>query len=285
MKFFQTKTVESFWRRTGTAGRLLEALRNEPFGNDITKLVSNNSIDIKFKPNFEVEEFCFLEDDCYIANDVDFVMNFLLQQGYLTVEEKLEDDKVRVKIPNIEIKYYVRSKMETHFTKVLTFSAKLVEECNNCFMKMEMNSKEDCLQKLKEVKRILNTLFSKTKNCDINKHWLESFLFHIFIPSFKIRNQKKIEETTKRGDLRTAKVLNLFIMSDDRCFVFEESLIHSAQATLQKLLRKRYYIEATKTEVPFLLISISADSNESGCVDISMMFLYNTIELKEAIEV
>jgi len=148
-------------------------------------------------------------------------------------------------------------------------------------MMMNMSDATSVQRELQEVKIILNKLLSRTKKEKLNEAWFESFLFSIFFQDCKIKQQKKIHETVKKNDRRTATKLDLFIETIDRCFVFEETLeMKSANAALHKLIKKSYHIEATKSNKPYLLIGIKVDEDRDGIVDISMSYLCNTFEGK-----
>lgn len=65
---------------------------------------------------------------------------------------------------------------------------------------------------------------------------------------------------------------------EDKCFVFEESLIESAQDTMKKLINKQYYIPAIKTGLPYLLIAISLSKDDLGRRSLELCYLRNTTE-------
>lgn len=64
------------------------------------------------------------------------------------------------------------------------------------------------------------------------KRGLRDYCSAFLWENFYIHALKRIEETARRTDLRTVKVLDLFIEAEDKCFVFEENI-------REKLLKKK----------------------------------------------
>ena len=88
-----------------------------------------------------------------------------------------------------------------------------MEYCGNCFMNMNMLDENSCRENLQEVKKTLNVLLCETK--ELNKAWLESFLFQVFFQQFSIKQQAKVAGTSKKKGRRFWKVMDFCAIRSD----------------------------------------------------------------------
>jgi hypothetical protein len=279
VNFIQTQEVQFYWKRSGLAKGLLEAMQQESIRNEINnKLLDNVPLDLIFQ-DLRPENFTLIKDGRYEVLYPNFVFNFLLQQGYLTRIGDVQNEKVKVKIPNLEVKKEFTEILAIYYTKTFNFDPGNLQKCSKLFEEMNLLNKNDCETNLKMFKVLLTDMLNSEDT--INEAWLECFLFTIFYQSSKIQPQIKVEETAKKGDMRTAKVLDLFITMDSKCFVIEETLIGSGEEALEKLIEKKYYKKVDGRGLPYMLIGMGLQKTTQGHVDITMSCLINKIKGKK----
>lgn len=275
------KTIP-FWKESGKIfGVDKRTVRNDIIRNAFMKLLNNYQEEEEFvitlHHTLKPTDFTLIQNEKHQLIDHNLVMNFLLQQGYLCVTRKVSDSEVAIKIPNKEIRLEFLELMNEYFIEICKFNPEKINKCRLCFMNMDMKSVESCQKYLEVLKEtLIELLYENTQSESFNEAWMESFLFSIFLDSFVIHVQKKVLETAKnkgkKKDLRTAKVLDMFIKGNDRCFIFEETVgdCTSAKDSLAKLVKKQYYLEAVKTSLPYLLIGIHVkkveDFDVSKCI-------------------
>ena len=275
-KFIESKIIGEYWRHSGCIEGLEKRLKEKPIRDKIQKLLNNEPLDdVNIKATLKPTNFCLVKNDAYVVDNVDTLMNFLIQQGYLTTCRI--EQKILVEIPNQEVRAEFIELMTEYFQRLQKFDPSKIRACCDYLLSMDMRCKQDCQTNLVKVKKTLNTLLCDKKVSDLNEAWLESFLFHVFIETFEIKQQEKVLETTRHNDLRTAKKLDLFLQFNDRCFVFEETINpKNKQDSLSKLLGRKYYINAQNTGLDYLLIGIDVCENDKGFVNIDMRYLHNT---------
>jgi len=163
--------------------------------------------------------------------------------------------------------------MTQYNVQIFKFDPQKMERCCDYFINMDMGDEKSCEQGLRKIKEIMNELLSRTKMSTLNEAWFESFLFQVFFQNFNVYQQKKVSGTSRKKDRRFWKKLDLCIVGEDRCFVFEETCQEMAEKALQKLLKKKYFkiVEESK---PFVLIGINVKGVENIPI-VSMNYLFN----------
>ena len=265
--FIESKIIRQYWKNSGCIDGVKKRLKEKPIRDKIQKLLNNEPLDdVNIEPTL---------NDAYVIDNVDALMNFLIQQGYLTTYQI--EQRILVEIPNQEIRLEFIELMTDYFQRLQKFDPSKIRACCDYLLSMNMTCKQDCHTNLVKLKETLNTLLCEKKVSDLNEAWLESFLFHVFIETFEIKQQEKVLETTRNNDLRTAKKLDLCLQFNDRCFVFEETINpKNKQDSLSKLLERKYYINAQNTGLNYLLIGIDVRENDAGFINIDMRYLHNT---------
>lgn len=286
--FIELKEVKLYWKRSGIAIGLLQAVRQDAIRMDLKNTVLSNDADndksLKiFLKEFSADNFTLLKDDRFEVTDANFVFNFLLQQGYFTLFPTEEtgdtpDNASLVKIPNEEVKRTFEEVLSDYYTKTYNFDPVKIGECFTLFKNMNFSSKEDCKIKMASFKKILVELLSEKPYDHLNEAWFECFLYSIFFQSAEVINsQIKVEETAINNDMRTAKVLDLFMKLEEKIFIFEETMVCSGEGALEKLIKKRYYLKAGQSK-SYMLIGIGVHQRKPDLSDISISFIINSVE-------
>lgn len=127
--------VQSFWKRSGLAKSLHEAMRQESIRNKINnKLLEDSPLDLIFQ-DLRPENFTLIKDGRFEVFS-NFLFNFLLQQGYLTRINDIQNDKVQVKIPNLEVKKEFSKVLAIYDTQTFNFDPLKMEACSKLFKEM-----------------------------------------------------------------------------------------------------------------------------------------------------
>lgn len=109
----------------------------------------------------------------------------------------------------------------------------------------------------------------------MNKAWFKCFLFQIFFQNAIVQPQIKVESIAIRNDMRTAKILDLFVQMKSKCFILEETMICTGKEALEKLIFKKYYEKAIEVKLPYMLIGVSVCYSAKSLEDISIAFIVN----------
>ncbi len=273
IKFIEFGTVDFYWKRSGLAEGLTAAIRQDRLRKVIEHLLNDGTIEVQSQELHPIN-FPYVADKCYEVADPDFIFNFLIQQGYLTIVKKIDAEIIEVRIPNYEVKLDFRNMLCKFYKEVCKFNPELIQTCRSHFMNMKMSSDDKVKENLKIVKGVLCKILKKKTN--INERWFESFLFTVFVQHTEIFVQEKVERTGgRKKDRRYAKVLDTFVLSKDRCFLFEESMKLSGEDASKKIIRKQYYKQVENAKLPYILIGLGVGKDQEGKFNVTISFLLN----------
>jgi len=289
VNFIKEQKIASYWRASGAVEGLDKSLKNKLVREKILQLLCQKQakeekeekkllrISIKLMPYLKAKDFSFIQNDCYELIDCDIVLNFLLQQGYVSIKKKEDADKTAlIIIPNYEVKLEFQARLMEYYQETFKFNQTLIKSIRGCFTSINISDENDCFKRLTEAKNAMNLLLKEknTKKAHVNEAWIEAFLFHIFSEAFEVELQKPIPETVRNNNMRTATKLDPFYVMEDRCFVLEESMELSAEDALQKIFTKQYNLPAVNLGLPYLLIGLSVGEGINGIADISLCFCH-----------
>lgn len=274
-KFIENAKIKSYWRESSSADSLDRSnFQSKELRSKIMDLINDQSISMNLKPLLKAIDFDSLKDKTKKLADTDVILNLLLQQGYMTIIGDRECNPVKIKAPNSEVKEEFNELLSEYYVEIYKFNPEKMRQCCNCFLRMDMQNEVSCQENLECFKKIVNELFSAVNLSEINEAWFESFIFQLFFQNFQIQEQTKVPGTSARNDKRYWKQLDMCILGEGRCFLFEFTVKYSAEHALKKILSKKYYNRVLQTKSPFLLIGIDVGEVEET-VDVSINFLFN----------
>ncbi|XP_065225331.1 uncharacterized protein LOC135849083 [Planococcus citri] len=275
VKFIKAGKIDGYWRQSGIAAGLTSAIKYRKWRKNITKLLSGADIEMKLHDNINTVDFHLIRDECFEIDNFEFLMNFLLQQGYLTVAKNTENRKATVRIPNVEIREELHHQLSSMFNQNYTFDQNEIKKCQRILMNIDIENADQCKQTMRDFKASLNKLtIGFEKEQVINEaYWIEALLFHLFVEQFTVQHQV---ETAKKKKMNTARILDTFIRTGSHCIVFEESVKDSALESIRELVSKKYHLESEATKLPFVLIGLSVKDGNNGSYWIGLAYLRNT---------
>jgi hypothetical protein len=276
IKFIEFKTVGFYWRRSGLAEGIAHAVQEDGLRKVIQRLLNGETTEINYQ-ELHPSNFSCMKDTCYKFSEINFIFNFLTQQGYFTIVRKINPELIEIKIPNYEVRIDFQNMLFKFYEKICVFDRLLIEKCCSRFINLNMSNDDKVKEDLTIVKQALLKMLKKKES--MNERWFESFLFSVFLQNAEIEVQEKVSGTAgKKKDRRFEKVLDTFIVTQDKCILFEESLKLSGQDALAKIIEKKYYKRAQEKGLPFVLIGLGVGKFVEGNRDITMSFLLNKVK-------
>ena len=80
-------------------------------------------------------------NESYEIIDCNFIMNFLLQQGYVSINKTIAPHKIKFEIPNTEVKLEFEELLTVFFKRIYKFDPAKMNECCDYFMNMKCRAR------------------------------------------------------------------------------------------------------------------------------------------------
>ncbi len=208
MKYLNNKgIIKNYWTASGTPIKLYDALKITTVSSIITKLLSDmyNEYEFNYIEKIYIADICrlkrIMEKPSPELENVNIFFSFLLEQGYFSiVDVNYSEEKIKIKIPNREIKNEFSDTLLGFYSDTYNINMRKVKECASLFdeiTELDDNNKP----KMKEICDLLNLII---RPCNIICTKNEATLHHIiFIIIFHCKTFKRYSEI--RSDKKTGK--------------------------------------------------------------------------------
>ena len=121
VNFIRNKKIDQYWKDASSAdGVNSSILKDKLLRTRIENLLVNETVSINIKPRLKPAYFCLAKNKTFEICNVDLIMNYLLQQGYVTVVDR-RDNPVKIRIPNEEVRLEFIELMTNYFIEIFKY--------------------------------------------------------------------------------------------------------------------------------------------------------------------
>ncbi len=243
MKYLNNEgIIKNYWRASGIAVNLYGALKITTVSSIITKLLSGmyNEYEINYIEKITIADISRLkrviEKPSPELDNVDTFFSFLLEQGYFSIVDiNYSERKIKIKIPNCEIKTEFSDTLLKFYSETYNINMETVKECASLFDEITESDDDNNKLKMKEICNLLNVIIRPCNICSKN----EATLHHIiFIIIFHCKTFKCYSEI--RSDKETRKRLDLLMLKDNLGLILELKNDKNPEEGLLQIKEKNY---------------------------------------------
>jgi hypothetical protein len=293
INYLNEKSVDNYWKSSSLVYNLDKTLKITVTRSILNKLLSNicNEVEIKYFRSINFKNLADLKteldgNDITLEN-VDLFLNFLVEQGYFRIVNfNLEEEKIKIKIPNLEIKQEFYEQLTRFYVSSYKLDLSLVRLCGSKFNALNIsdeNNKKVLAEIVDLMNKTMNTIRFNLKN-EAELHHL-TFLM-IYFSKFKCyTNDRSAQDAQNEFDLLMLKN-NVGIIIEDKIHKgAEKSLLKAAEKGLKQILEKKYYkafkndfYNPEKIKVDYYILIGVAMSARSQKIALSVLF--NNLDYK-----